>query len=117
MSTNKRYQFSGSTADGDTVAQPMSYTHESGYVAFTFYSDEELTNLVTPSAGTVTTTVSENGDAYGSIDSGATNAADVGASTQYTRPNWSGSTRFLKVSLAGIVGAAYFKCVISRFGS
>lgn len=116
MST-KRYQFSGSTADGDTLSPDMSWTHERGYVAFTFYSDSALTTLVTPSAGTITTTVSENGEVFGSVSSGTTTASDVGAAVFYVRPNWSGSVRKLKISLSGIVGAAFFKCVVSRFGS
>ncbi|MCJ8292878.1 MAG: hypothetical protein MJK15_00595 [Colwellia sp.] len=116
MST-KRYDFSGPIADGDLISPDMSYTHERGYVALSFYSDAALTNLVTPSAGTVVTAVSENGDIYGSVAEATTNAADVGPAVTYLRPNWSGSARSLKLTLAGIVGANFVRCVISRFGA
>jgi len=117
MSTNKRYEFSGPVTDGDLLSPDMSWTHERGYVAFSFYSDAELKTLVTPSAGTVVTAVSENGDIYGSVAEATTNAADVGPAVTYLRPNWSGSTRRLKLTLSGIVGANFVQCVISRFGA
>lgn len=118
MSTKtKRYEFSGPVADGDLLSPDMSWLHERGYVALSFYSDEELTTLVTPSAGTVTATVSENGVLFGTIADSVTNAADVGPAVTYTRPNWSGSARKLKLALAGITGAAFVKCIITRFGS
>lgn len=117
MSTNKRYEFSGPIADGDLLSPDMSWTHERGYVAFSFYSDSELTTLVTPSAGTITSAVSENGDIYGSVAEATTNAADVGPAVTYLRPNWSGSARKLKLTLAGITGAAFVRCTVSRFGS
>lgn len=113
----KRYQFSGSTADGDTLSPAMSYTQERGYVAFTFYSDSDLTTIATPTAGILTSTISENGEIYGSISDGTTTASDVGPAVTYIRPNWSGSARRLKLNLAGVTGAAFFKCVISRFGA
>ncbi len=113
----KRYQFSGSTADGDIFSPDMSYTHERGYVAFQFYSDAALTNLVTPAGGTITTTISELGDIYGSVSEGVTTASDVGPAVMYLRPNWSGSARKLKLTFASITGAPYFKCIVSRFGS
>ena len=116
MST-RRYQFSGSSANGDALSPDMSYTHERGYVAFTFYSDAELTSLVTPGAGTITSVVSENGDIYGSVAEGTTTATTVGPAGTYVRPNWSGSAIKLKLTFAGITGAPFFKCVVSRFGS
>lgn len=113
----KRYTISGSTADGEVLSPDMSHTHERGYVAFTFYSDVELETIVTPTAGTVTTTVSENGEIFGTVSNNVTNAVDVGPAVLYVRPNWSGSARSLKLLFASIADGAFFKCVISRFGS
>jgi len=114
--SSKRYQFSGSTADADILSPDMSWTYERGYVSFVFYSDAALTNVVTPLGGTIITTVSENGDIYGSVSEGSTSVLNVGPSATYLRPNWAGSARKLKLNLAGITGSAFFKCVISRFG-
>lgn len=113
----KQYTFSGPTSDGDLTSPSMSYTYERGYIALIFYSDEALTTVVTPTAGLATVTVSEIGAIFGSILNGVITASNVGPSVAYTRPNWYGSTRELKLSLSGILGAAYVKCIISRFGS
>ena len=115
--SSTRYQFSGSAANGDVLSPDMADLYERGYVAFYFYSDAALTNLVTPSAGTVTTVVTELGDIFGSIQNGVTNAAEVGPLVTYLRPNWAGSARTLKLTFAGVTGAAFFKCHIARFGS
>ncbi len=112
----KRFEFSGSTADGDQIFDDMRYTHERGYVSILFFSEAELTTVVTPSAGTVTFTISENNDAFGTISDGVVTANTVGPAVQYTRPNWSGSARAIKATFLGVLGAPFFRCIVSRYG-
>lgn len=116
MST-RQYTISGDTADGTyELNSEMSQFFERGYAAFRFYSDPSFQNLVTPTAGTVTFEVSETGAIYGSVGNGTNIPANtIGPAVKYPRPNWLGSTRKARVILAGITGAAYFKCTIYRF--
>ncbi len=114
--TAKRHTFSGSTVDGSISFDDMRYNHERGYVAVTFYSDSALTTVVTPTDGTVTFTVSENGVNFGTIPNGTVTAINVGPLVGYERPNWAGSARAIKATFSGIAGAAFFKAEVTRFG-
>ncbi len=110
--------FSGATGDGDTISPLLDRDYERGYLSISFYSDESLTNIVTPSAGVVDIVASEDGDIYGTISEGASvDASTIGPSSQYARPNWSGQVKYLKVSLSGVVGANYFKCSVFSYRS
>lgn len=110
--------FSGATGDGDTISPLLDRDYERGYLSIVFFSDAELTTIVTPSAGTIDITASEDGDIYGTIQDGtAISANTVGPAVNYSRPNWSGQVLFLKFSLSGIVGANFFKCTAYSYKS
>jgi hypothetical protein len=114
---SKRYTFSGSTADGSVEFDAMRFHHINGLVSITFYSDADLTSIVTPTEGTVTVTVSEDGVIFGTVPNGTLiDAAKIGPNTEYSRPNWIGSARSIKLTFANIAGAGYFKCRVIRSG-
>lgn len=112
----ERYRFSGVSSDGFLLIEDMSHTHERGLVALTFYSDEDLTTQVTPGAGTAIITVSEDGANFGTVLKGTVDATKVGTAVQYDRPNWSGSTRYLKVTFLGITTATHCRIDVARYG-
>jgi hypothetical protein len=109
-----QYDLTGSSADGNLIITNMSSTELGGLVSICFFSDAALTTPVTPTAGVVTISVSEDGCNYGSVVNNVVSAADVGPSSSYHRPRWSGSTRYLKASFAGVTGADFVRLVISR---
>ena len=114
--SNRNYKITGAVSDADFEIKNMSQRFERGYASITFYSDSNFTQIVTPTAGTVTFTVSENGDIYGTVTNGTVSALNVGPAVTYARPNWSGISRAAKVNLSSVVGASFFVCNINRYG-
>jgi len=112
----RRYVLTGTVEDGTKQIEDMQNIYDKGYVSLTFYLDEELTQLITPTSGTVTITVSETGDVYGSIPNGVIEANNIGPDRTYVRPNWGGSATHLKILFTGITYATHFKCEITRSG-
>ena len=112
-----QHRFSGVTTDGAVTFNEMRHTFERGYVAITFYTDDTLSTIATPTAGTVDVTISEQGDNFGTIPNGSEiSAVTIATGANYSRPNWIGSVRYLKLTFALIAGAPYFRCTISQFG-
>lgn len=105
--------FSGATGDGNTISPLLDREYERGYLSIIFYSDADLTTLVTPGAGTVTVTASEDGDQYGDI--AVIDATTAGAESTYTRPAFGGLIRFMRVNLSGITVANFFQVRIARY--
>lgn len=113
MSTSfYEYTISGSVADGDYFSPNMRKDIERGYISIVFYADAQLQNPVTPSAGTVTFTASEEGIRYGTLSNGTVDATI----DDYDRPNWSGTVFRVKATTSGITGANYFKATIHKYG-
>lgn len=105
--------FSGATSNGDTISPLLDRDYERGYLSVIFYSDAELTNIVTPGAGTVTVTASEDGTQYGDV--GTIDATLAGAESTYTRLSFGGLIRFVRVNMAGITTANFFQVRIGRY--
>lgn len=105
--------FSGGTSNGDTISPLLDRDYERGYLSIIFYSDAELTAIVTPGAGTVTITASEDGTQYGDV--ATITASTAGASSTYTRPSFSGLIRRVKVNMASITTANFFQVRIARY--
>lgn len=105
--------FSAATGDGETISPLLDRFYERGYFSIIFYSDAELTNVVTPSGGTITITGSEDGTQYGDIET--ITATTAGEDSTYTRPAFAGLVRFVKVDMLGITDAAFFQARIARY--
>jgi len=105
--------FSNDTSDGDTISPLLDRFYERGYLSIIFYSDAELETVVEPSAGTVTITASEDGSQYGDI--AVIDATTAGEESTYTRPSFSGLVRFVRVNMASIAGANFFRVTIARY--
>ena len=105
--------FSAASSDGDTISPLLDRDYERGYISIIFYSDAELTTIVTPGAGTVTITASEDGTQYGDV--AVIDATLAGASSTYTRPSFAGMVRFVKVNMSGITTANFFQMRIARY--
>lgn len=113
MPTNfVEYTISGPIADGDYFSPNMRKDLERGYISVNFYSDSEFQNLVSPTAGTITFTASEDGGNYGSLINGAVDATIA----NYDRPNFSGALLRVKATASGITGATHFKATVHKFG-
>ncbi len=105
--------FSAASSDGDTISPLLDRFYERGYISIIFYSDAELTTIVTPGAGTVTFTASEDGTQYGDV--AVVDATLAGAESTYTRPSFAGMVRFVRVNMSGITTANFFQVRIARY--
>ncbi len=105
--------FNNDTSNGDTISPLLDRDYERGYLSIIFYSDAELTAIVTPAAGTVTVTASEDGTQYGDV--ATIDATLAGENSTYTRPTFSGLIRFVKVNTAGVTNANFFQVRIARY--
>lgn len=114
--SNLKYKKSGSVAAADFILTGMSEEFERGFVSITFYSDAGLALVVTPTAGTITFTASEDGKIFGTIQDGTITALNVGPAVIYDRPNWIGMSTAIKMNLTGIADAAFFEFVVNRYG-
>lgn len=105
--------FSGATGDGDTLSPLLDRDYERGYFSIIFYSDAELENLVTPAAGDVIITASEDGKQFGDV--ATILASTAGPNSTYDRPTFGGLIRFVKVEMSGITGANFFQARVVRY--
>ena len=112
MAIRQEFVIKGSTADGELLSLMMNLNFETGFIKVLFYADDTYLTPITPSAGTINFTVSEEGETFGSIPSGTIDATAV----NYDRPNWSGPGLYAKATCSGIVGASHFRAVIYRRG-
>ncbi len=112
MAIRQEFVIKGSTADGELLSKMMNLNFETGFIKVLFYTDDTYTTTVTPSAGSITFTASEEGETYGSISSGSVDATLPG----HPRPNWVGPSLFVKGECLGIVGASHYRAVIYRRG-
>ena len=78
--------------------------------AVTFYSDEFITP-VTPSAGTVTIKVSDDGFNYGDITNGTVDAT----TPTYDRPNLTGYVKRVSATPDGIAGATHYQITVTSW--
>lgn len=110
----RRFFVIGQVADANFFSEEMNADYKEFYATIAFYSDAELANQVTPSAGTVKLTLTADGDNYLTIDNGQFNAADSYLETR-TKPSAVSMAIKAKINLAGVTGAAYFKATLERF--
>lgn len=105
------------TFDGDHYTDDMSADYHTCVVYLAFYNDKELTDQVTPTAGTVKVTGSPVGETYlePSNGNGVINAKDVGIPFgAYTPPLFLMMIERIKVDVAGVAGAKYMTATVWR---
>ncbi len=76
----------------------------------TCFSDEFQTP-VTPSAGTVVITVSDDGFNYGTVTNGTVNVTKEG----YSRPTLFGYAKRVKAVPTGVAGATYYQVTVTSW--
>lgn len=104
---NKPYDAYGLVAD--TLLIPdMDKHYTQGYIVVEYF--DAAGDNVTPSAGTVTITASENSIVEGSIPDGVIDCTD----SDYTRPDFSGVATHIKATPSGIAGAVTYKMIVNR---
>jgi hypothetical protein len=107
------YFISGETADGDYSTDKVNDRDQHYYLSIVFYSDAALTQVATPTAGTVTVTASETGEQYGNV--GTIDATLAGANSSYDRLKFSGSISSVNVNLLDVAGASHFRFKIGAY--
>ena len=108
----KRYEISGSTANGSYETDLMDPDHsECELSSITFFDGSG--QQVTPSAGTVVFTGTPDGQNYRDIHDGSFNAASAYDPAR-TAPYAEGLMVKAKLTLSGVVGAVTFKAVAWR---
>lgn len=107
------YLISGVTTDGNYSTDKINDQDERFYFSIVFYSDADLSQVVTPTAGTISINASETGDQYG--EAGVIDATLAGAVSTYPRINFTGSISSVSVNLDGIVGASHFRFKIGSY--
>jgi hypothetical protein len=80
-------------------------------VYFEFSDLATFATLVTPTAGTVTVTATENGTTYGSVFMGTNMSV---ATADYQRLTIAGQVKNVKAVPTGITGATYWRMIIVR---
>tara|TARA_R110000851_G_scaffold193852_1_gene344642 strand:- start:92 stop:427 length:336 start_codon:yes stop_codon:yes gene_type:complete len=109
--SQQSYLIEGAVSDGDFISSSIAAYWERSYISITFYSDAAFTTPVTPSAGVVTITATDDGFNYGTITSGT---VDVSIE-RYDRPNMSGRLRNIKATLSGVTGATHFRVIANQY--
>ena len=107
------YLISGVTADGNYSTDTINDQDERFYFSIVFYSDAALTQVVTPTAGTVRVNASETGDQYG--EAGVIDATLAGAVSTYPRINFTGSISSVSINLDSVAGASHFKFKVGSY--
>ena len=110
---------SGSTiipvSDGSFYTDQMKPSQDEAEVYFSFYSDENATNPVNPTAGTI--------ESYGEYEPGfflGASGGGVRANTvsspiaTYTPPVMDGLTLRVRVDLSGVAGASHFRAFVFK---
>lgn len=105
------YLIQAPVSDGDFLSPDISQQFERMYLSVTFYSDAAYTTPVTPTAGTVTITATDDGFNYGTLTDGTVDATNPA----YLRPNMSGRVRKVKATVAGVTGATHFRVVANNY--
>ena len=101
---------------GDLVAnvirtQPaMGTQFNEAFPTLEFSDDANFNNLVTPSGGTVTIQQSENGSIWAPI----TDGTGIIVSAPYVRPSAKGNIMFMRATPTTIVGALYWRMLVTR---
>ena len=109
----RRYFISGEVTDGDFVSEEMSGSYANCQMAYIiFYSDEFVTQA-TPTGGSVTFTLSPDGNNYRTVDSG-TFQADQAYAEGRTPPNANGLAIRGKLNMTGVTGATHFTACVWR---
>lgn len=113
MSTNsQRFKAQGAIADGPAL-KGVDTNLENHYVSIRFYSDSGFRNIVDKATmtGTVTVEMSEIGDEFGTVSDGTITLG----TTQYNRPNSSGSISQVRATFNTVTGATHFRMLVSSF--
>ena len=113
---SRKYLISDVIADDDYLSGPMEDDQQVLYIpVFRFYdsADVDTRNQVTPGAGTIVVTSSQDGVNYFNLPNGTFNAADIYLVTR-SIVNGMGPARFVKIALAGITVATHFEAEIFR---
>ncbi len=92
-----------------TDAMPLEYMETRIY--FLFSDTKDFSTLVTPSAGTVTITATQDGFAYDAVSGGTAMSVSTAA---YNKCTISGMVSKVKVVPTGITGATYWKMQVVR---
>ena len=104
----EKYFISNVVTDGDYFTGEMDSALSDCELSYiVFYSDEYVTE-VTPSGGTVMTTLAPDGEHFRSLTGGNFNAIDANDPDR-TAPVGYGLSTKGKITLAGITGASHFK--------
>lgn len=103
------------TGNIDYTITEMEPGNERTYIEVAFYSDEELTTKVNPTAGTVTIVGSmTRRNIERTIDNGTFAAADW-QNANLNIPAASGTVRNLRVNFNGVTGAAYAAVSVLKY--
>ena len=104
------YTVKAPVSDGDFLSQDIAQAFERTYISITFFSDEYITP-VSPTGGTATFTVTDDGFNYGSVQNGV---VDV-TKQDYARPYCETRVQKVKVNLQSVQGATHFRAVINCY--
>lgn len=96
------------TSEGLSGDLPAYYKEHQFSV--TLFSDEYQTP-VTPTAGTMTISVSDDGFNFGSVTNGT---VDV-TKSEYNRPTMTGYAKRVKATPAGVAGATHYQVTITSW--
>jgi len=113
MSTNsQRFEKSGAISDGPAI-QGIDANLLSHFISILFFTDATQTVIVDKATmtGGVTFELSEGGDEFATMSDGT---LTLGTS-QYSRPNASGSYNTAKATFNTVVGATHYKMLVSSF--
>ena len=108
------YSIEGAPTDGSFITGAMTPSYEQGYISVVFYTDQSKTTPTNPTQGTVAFEGSETGVQYGEI-SAPINASTFGEASTYTRPVFAGPIKFVRVTFAASVDAAWFEMRVGRY--
>lgn len=103
----KTYEANTTTTSDGSQTFTIDFIPPSLDVMFsvTCYSDTSYTTTTSASAGTLTITASEDGQNYGTIESGTVDLTDG----DYDRPYMYGYAQYLKLTLADVSGVSAIK--------
>jgi len=109
---HKKYTIQSDTVDRTITSQKLSLGTDRGYACITFYTDSTKQTQVTPTAGTVTITISENGHNFGDIQNGVIDVSKA----KYPRPNFQSPAKYVKCECSGVTGAGWYVLEVNMYG-
>lgn len=115
MSTNsQRFEKSGAIADGPAI-QGLDVNLKSHFISILFFTDATQAVVVDKATmtGNVIFELSEGGNEFATMSDGT---LTLGTS-QYSRPNASGSYSNARATFNTVVGATHYKMLVSSFAS